>query len=196
MKMKLLKRNAVILTIVMFLCVAVYLNWSYGNKEEEAASGVGDESEQALLEEYGNAEEEMNLFYDAQDDVQSASEPYSDVSEYFATARLTRQQARDSAIGILQEATELENASQESIDNAMAEINVMAGFSLEEAEIETMIKAKGFDECVVFLNEDSATVAVSAPAEGLSSSAVSRITDIILSQTDLTAEQIKIIEVK
>ena len=72
----------------------------------------------------------------------------------------------------------------------------MAGYSLDEAEIETLIKAKGFDECVVFLGEDSATVAVPAPEEGLSSSAVSRITDIILSETGLNAEQIKIIEVK
>ena len=196
MKMKLFKRNAVILTIVAFLGAAVYLNWSYSKSEDEAAAGVGGSTEEALLDEYAQAEEELSLFYEGEDATQSAAAIYNDVSEYFATARLTRQQARDSAIGILEEASQLENATQEAIDSAVAEIAVMAGFSMDEAEIETLIKAKGFDECVVFLNEDSATVAVSAPTEGLSSSAVSRITDIILSETGLSAEQIKIIEVK
>jgi len=196
MKTKLLKRNAVILTVVMFLCVALYLNWSYGKKEDQAASGLVDGNEGTALAEYAEAEEEMSLFYEAEEDAAAVSASFDTVSDYFATARLTRQQARDNAIGILQESTELENATQESIDSAMESIAVMAGFSLDEAEIETLIKAKGFEECVVFLNDDSVTVAVSTPAEGLSSSAVSRITDIILSETGLSAEQIKIIEVK
>ncbi|MDD6189757.1 MAG: SpoIIIAH-like family protein [Clostridiales bacterium] len=196
MKMKLFRRNAVILTVVAFLGVAVYLNWSYAKNEDKAAAGVGSDMEEALLEEYAKAEEQMSLFYEPEDGTQAASAIHGNVSEYFAEARLTRQQARDSAIGILKEATELENATQEAIDSAMEEISVMAGYSLDEVEIETLIKAKGFDDCVVFLGDDSATVAVSAPTEGLSSSAVSRITDIILSETGISAEQIKIIEVK
>lgn len=196
MKMKLFKRNAVILTVVAFLGAAVYLNWSYARDEDEAAAGVGGGMEEALMDEYAESEEEMSLFYEPEDGTQAAAAIYNDVSDYFATARLTRQQARDSAIGILQEATELENATQEAIDSAMEEMSVMAGYSLDEVEIETMIKAKGFEECVVFLGDDSVTVAVSAPTEGLSSSSVSKITDIILSETGLSAEQIKIIEVK
>lgn len=196
MKKKLLKRNAVILTVVVFLCVAVYLNWSYAKKEDAAASGMNGETENAISQNYGS-DEEVSLFYEPENGEAPADNAVSNnISDYFATARLTRQQARDSAIGILREATELENASQEAIDSAMDEISVMAGYSLNEVEIETMIKAKGFAECVVFLSDDSATVAVSAPAEGLSSSAVSRITDIILSETSVSAEQIKIIEVK
>ena len=196
MKMKIFKRNAVILTVVAFLGVAVYLNWSYAKNEDEAAAGVGGSREEALMDEFAEPEEEMGLFYEPDDGAQSAAAVYNEISDYFATARLTRQQARDSAIGILQESTELENATQEAIDSAMEEMSVMAGYSLDEVEIETMIKAKGFDECVVFLGDDSVTVAVSAPAEGLSSSSVSKITDIILAETGLSAEQIKIIEVK
>ncbi len=196
MKMKIIKRNAVILTVVAFLGVAVYLNWSYGKDEDEAAAGLNGSSMESAMDEYAAAEEEMSLFYEPEGETQAAAAVYNDVSDYFATARLTRQQARDSAISILQESTELENATQESIENAMAEMSVMAGYSLDEAEIETLIKAKDFDECVVFLGDDSVTVAVSAPTEGLSSAAVSRITDIILSETGLSADQIKIIEVK
>ena len=196
MKMKMIKRNAVIITAVAFLGVAVYLNWSYGKNEDEAAAGLEKSSGEAVVNDYAEQGEEIGLFYEPEEEMQAAAAIYDDVSDYFATARLTRQQARDSAISILKESTELENATQEAIDGAMAEMSVMAGFSMDEVEIETLIKAKGFAECVVFLDDDSVTVAVSAPEEGLSSSAVSKITDIILAETGLSAEQIKIIEVK
>ena len=189
MKAKLLKRNVIVLAVVMFLGVAVYLNWSYTQREGAAEAGEAAGAPVSV------EADEAGLYYELEDSAQTSAAG-ADISEYFATARLTRQQARDSAIGVLREATELENATQEAIDGAVEEISVMAGYSLDEAEIETLIKAKGFDECVVFLGDDSATVAVPAPEEGLSSSAVSRITDIILSETGLNAEQIKIIEVK
>lgn len=196
MKMKMIKRNAVIITAVAFLGVAIYLNWSYGRNEDEAAAGLKKGIDEAAVNDYAEQGEEIGLFYEPENEMQAAAAVYDDVSDYFATARLTRQQARDSAISILRESTELENATQEAVDGAIAEMSVMAGFSLDEVEIETLIKAKGFAECVVFLDDDSVTVAVSAPEEGLSSSAVSKITDIILAETGLSAEQIKIIEVK
>lgn len=185
--MKLFKRNAIILTVVMFLCVAVYLNWSYNkNHSDEDELGTMDVSTGTEAEDISDS----GLIYDGDDTLAQ------EISDYFYDARLTRQQARDSAISTLQEASRIEGASQESIDMALNEITVMAGYSLTEAEIETLIKAKGFSDCVVFLEEDSATIAVPAPQEGLSTSAVSRITDTILSETELTAEQINIIEIK
>jgi stage III sporulation protein AH len=187
--MKLFKRNAIILTVIMFLCVAVYLNWSY-NKNHSDEDELSPEDVINIGEsEETESESESGLIYQGDQNRDA-------VSEYFADARLTRQQARDSAISTLQEAAKLEGATQEAIDNAMNEITVMAGYSLSEAEIETLIKAKGFSECVVFLKDDSAIIAVQAPQEGLSTSAVSRITDTVLTETELTADQIKIIEIK
>ncbi|NLO47105.1 MAG: SpoIIIAH-like family protein [Clostridiales bacterium] len=185
--MKLFKRNAIILTVVMFLCVAVYLNWSY-NKNHNEEDELSPE-DVVYTEGSEDMESESGLIYQ--------EEQYRDaVSEYFADARLTRQQARDSAITTLQEAAKLEGATQEAIDSTMNEITVMAAYSLSEAEIETLIKAKGFDECVVFLKDESAIIAVQSPQEGLSTSAVSRIMDTVLTETDLTTDQIKIIEIK
>lgn len=196
MKMKLIKRNAVILTVIAFLGAAVYLNWSYSKEEDAAAAGINNSLEGSATDKYSGADEAAGLFYEEENSALTAAAYSGEVSEYFATARLTKQQARDSAVGILQEAANLENATQEVIDGAVEEMEVLAGFSLNEVEMETLIKAKGFAECVVFLDEDSVTVAVSAPDDGLSSSAVSQITDIIISETGMSAEQIKIIQVK
>jgi len=184
--MKMFKRNAIILTVIVFVCAAVYLNWAY-NRETVIPTDDFTATD--------------GLFYDGEDDLSAVGaedegDIASPVSDYFASARLARQQARDSAVSILRESTESTAASQESIDNSLASISAMAEFSLEEAEIESLIRAKGFSECVVFLNTDSITVTVPAPLEGLSESAISRITDVVLSETPLTYEQIKVVEVR
>jgi stage III sporulation protein AH len=195
--MKLFKRNAIILTVILFVCVAVYLNWSYNRDHavhgEDLGVVLGEDGTAAAAEPTADL---SGLFYREEGEETGQPPVTEEVSDYFADARLARQQARDSAIGILREAAETGSASQDVIDRSLESINAMAGYSLAEAEIESLIRAKGFAECVVFLKDDSVTVTVPAPHEGLSGSAVSRITDIVLSETPLGYDQIKIIEVK
>ena len=95
-------------------------------------------------------------------------------TEYFAEARLTRQVSRDEALELLQ----------------------TAASSMQEAQIENLLLAKEFDDCVVYIGEDAITVAVPAPMEGLSEEAVARITDVICTETSYGPEQLNIIEVK
>lgn len=117
-------------------------------------------------------------------------------SGYFAEARLTRQVSRDEALELLQTAAAAETASQETIDSAMNAISAMARSSMQESQIENLLIAKNFADCVVYIGTDSITVAVPAPDEGLSTEAVAQITDIICSETDYQAGQLSIIEVK
>ena len=120
--MSLWKRNAVIVAIVIFVGVAVYLNWSY-NAESAELDVDGEASpkilgEAALVSGEGGSEQGSG--------VQS-------VTGYFATARLNRQQARDSALELLRQAAADESADQTMIDEANASIQTMAGFTLSEA---------------------------------------------------------------
>ena len=78
----------------------------------------------------------------------------------------------------------------------MNAISAMAACSMQEAQIENLLIAKEFADCVVYIGNDSITVAVPAPEEGLSQEAVARITDIICNETDFEAAQLSIIEVK
>ena len=117
-------------------------------------------------------------------------------SEYFAEARLTRQVSRDEALQLLQTAATAETASQETIDSAMNAISAMATCSMKEAQIENLLIAKGFTDCVVYMGGGGITVAVPAPSEGLSEEAVARITDIVCRETEYEASQLSIIEVR
>ena len=196
--MKILRRNAIIITVILFVCAAVYLNWAY-NRQEASLKVPGSGGAETALSEAAS-----DLWYEAPAEVPAAAAAAApaasglgtEVTDYFTSARLNRQKARDSAISTLREAAETDSASQEAVDEALEAITAMAGYTVSEAEIEALITAKGFQDCIVFLSEDSVIVAVPAPAEGLGDSAVSRITDIILQETDLHTEQIKIIGVK
>ena len=116
--------------------------------------------------------------------------------DYFAEARLTRQQSRDEALTLLQAASTAEGASQETIDSVMGAISAMANDSMTETQIENLLLAKDFAECVVYVTDEGVTVAVPAPEEGLTEAQVATITDAIVGETDYTAPQIKVIEVK
>ena len=115
---------------------------------------------------------------------------------YFAEARLTRQISRDEALQLLQSAASADAASQETIDGAMSAITNMAAWSLQETQIENLLLAKNFEDCVVYIGTDRVTVAVPAPVEGLSEEAVARITDVICTETNYSPSQLSIIEVK
>ena len=115
-------------------------------------------------------------------------------SSYFSTARLNRQQARDNALSLLQEAAEDDKADQAAVDEANAAIQTMADATVTEAQIENLITAKGYADCVAFLGEDSISVEVSAMENGMTDADAARIGEIVKEQTGLNADQIKIIE--
>ena len=115
---------------------------------------------------------------------------------FFAQARLTRQQSRDEALNLLESASAAEGASQETIDSALTAISAMASDSMTETRIENLLLAKGFDDCVAYITGDSISVAVPSPPDGLTSAQVAAITDVITSDTEFTASQLKVVEVK
>ena len=89
------------------------------------------------------------------------------------------------------------NISEEVISSMVrTAISAMATTSMKEAQIENLLIAKEFSDCVVYIGDGRITVAVPAPEEGLSEDAVARITDIICSETEYEASQLSIIQVK
>jgi stage III sporulation protein AH len=113
---------------------------------------------------------------------------------YFSAARLNRQQARDSALSLLQEAAGDETADQVMRDEANNSIQTMAAYTLSEAQVENLITAKGYEDCICFIGDSSASVVVAAVEGGLTDTDTARIMEIVKEETGLTAAQIKIIE--
>ena len=189
--MKLWKRNVVVAAIVLFVCVAVYLNWSY-NREDDTADAGKTLGEAALV---GNQTSDplVSTTPDPAASPTPSAEPDSTGTGYFASARLNRQQARDSALSLLQEAAASEDADQAMKDEANASIQTMASLTVSEAQIENLVTAKGYSDCVAFIGDNSVSVVVAATENGLTDADVARITEIVMEETGMSASQIKII---
>jgi stage III sporulation protein AH len=186
------KRNIVAATVLLFVCGAVYLNWKYASSvADPAADQSGKVLGQSTLVNGDNGGETET----EGENINTEGDSASTSGDYFATARLTRQQARDNAIALLREAAESESADKEVANEAAAAIQVLAGYAVAEAQIENLVTAKGYPQCVAFMGDGSISVVVSPAGEaGLEAADVARITDIVLNETDYTAGQITILE--
>ena len=186
---KLWKRNAVVGAVLVLVIAAIVLNGRYaasvGETEQPPEGGrvLGQATEVA-----GPAPEETA-------DAAPEAEDTVPASDYFAAARLSRQQARDSALTLLQEAGASEELDEQIAGEVAQSIEALASFTMTEAQIENMVTAKGYDDCVVFLSDDSVSVVVSSRTDGLQTEDVARITDIVKQETGLPASAIKILEV-
>jgi len=67
--------------------------------------------------------------------------------------------------------------------------------ALTEAQIESLIIAKGYTDCVAYMTNEGISVAVSAPEGGLQQADVAVIADIVMSQSDYLLTDIRIVEV-
>ena len=188
------KRNAVVAAIALFVCAAVYLNWNY---EQQAEAGktlgqsamVGGETDDPLVKGAGGDAS-------AQTGGGDGTAAGTAGSGYFATARLNRQQARDSALSLLQDAAAREDADETVKEQVNNTIQTMADYTVTEAQIENLVVAKGYTDCVAFIGEESLSLAVAAPEGGLTEADTAKIVDVVNQAAGFTADQVKIIEVE
>ena len=87
-----------------------------------------------------------------------------------------------------------DTADQSAKDDAAAQISALADDTVAEANIESLIRAKGYEDAVVMLGDGSANIVVAPPDGGLQAEDVAVIRDIVISETGMTAGQIKIVE--
>ena len=162
---KLGTRNIVIMSSLLLIGVAVVLNFVlFGNSAPKISDG----------DPLGAVDEK----------------PYVEDS-YFASAQLSRQQARDQAIAVLQNVV-ASTSDEVSREQANADISRIASEIQTEAAIETLIKSKGFEECVAVISEGSASVIVRS--DGLLPNELSQIKEIVWEQSGIDPLNIKIIE--
>lgn len=186
--MKTWKKNVVAAGVLVTVCAGIYLNWLY--TEDTQTSSLND-----LLDESKILDETMLVMSnDAQQMAAGEDSSLSDTAtDYFAAVRLSRQEARDSAVNLLQEAMAYDKASDSSSAKELEEIIQVA---LSEAQIESLVIAKGYADCVAYMSDDGISVAVAAPETGLQQTDVALITDIIMTQSDYDLDEIRIVEVQ
>lgn len=127
-------------------------------------------------------------------DIQDTLDKDENVSDYFAQTALSRQQARDEALEVLQSLTQSSSALPEAVEAAHADIAQIAKDIENESKIETIVRAKGFEECIAVISDNQATVIVKT--DGLLASEVAQINEIVYEQSGILPTNLKIIEKK
>ena len=200
------KRNAVVATVLLFVCAAVYLNWRYAGDIGDKAAPVSQnqqDDDSGASKDGGTTTKVLGdaaLVGGVPTVIDNAKAPEQEPaasapgSSYFDTARLSRQQSRDNALSLLREASAQENVDQGVLDDANRSIQTLAGYTMLEGQVENLVIAKGYADCVAFMGENSVSIVVSAAEDGLQTEDVAKIMDIVLSETSYTADQVKIME--
>ena len=181
--MKIWKKNLVAFAILLTVCGGIYANWQYS--ENQAAVSLTDTlDEEKVLS--------SDLLVMGQDDEQAASDTTLD--DYFAAVRLSRQQARDSAVSLLQEAMAYDD--KDTAASSDEQLGQIVETALCEAQIESLVIAKGYRDCVAYISEEGISVAVAAPENGLQQEDVAVIADIVINQSEFSMDDIRVVEVQ
>ena len=181
--MKIWKRNAVAATVLVLICAGVYLNWA--SKRDAIPE----------LTETLRSEQIMDDAALVMSDVEAETTAVAAAADEFAQIRLTRQQAREEAVELLQE-TMVYEEGEDGAAEASNTLDHLISDALAESQIESLVIAKGYADCVAYIHNEGISVAVSAPQEGLSQTDVALISDVVTSQMACPLSDLRIIEVK
>ena len=210
---KLKSRGATAAVLTLALGAAVYLNWSFSRGappsllvsdttadavETAAAAPVTD---QLAVEAAAGAEDTETSAVDDADknygEAQLVSVNQDSGTEFFESARLTRSKARDEALDTLKKSLKDAGLTKEEKDALTSELSARISNITLETKLETLIKSKGFPDCVVNREGSKANVTVMTENDALTAEEVTRVRDALLSQCKgLTAQDITIVEVK
>lgn len=187
--MKVWKKNIVAAAVLVTVCAGIYVNWLY--TENNTATGLTDtlDAEKVMSDDTLVLSEDMAAISSGQD-VQTTA------ADYFAAVRLSRQQARDNAVNLLQEAMAYSDGSgSKEVESAM-ELEDIVQTALSEAQIESLIIAKGYTDCVAYMSGEGISVAVASPEGGLQQEDVAVIADIVMTQSEYSLDDIRVVEVQ
>ncbi|MBQ2412883.1 MAG: SpoIIIAH-like family protein [Anaerotignum sp.] len=182
--MKTWKKNLVAAAVLVTVCTGIYVNWLY--TEQTMAKNLTDtlDFEKVMSDDTLVLSSNETVLTDAQQNT---------ATDYFAAVRLSRQQARDSAVSLLQDVSV--NSDQTKAEESAAELEDIVQTALTEAQIESLVIAKGYTDCVAYMSSEGVSVAVAAPEGGLKQDDVAVIADIVMAQSDYTLDDIRVVEV-
>ncbi|MBQ7391145.1 MAG: SpoIIIAH-like family protein [Clostridia bacterium] len=168
------KRNIIIACAVLLIGVAVLMNFILfsGANKEEGYDGYDQPS--------GNISDN------------AGDSTATDVNAYFSATQVSRQRARDEALEVLQAVVENVDSTEAMKNEALAEIAVIADEIQKEANIESLITAKGFEACVAVLNNDAASIVVKA--DDLQAAQIAQINAIVYEQAGILPSAVTIIK--
>lgn len=176
------KKQLLAVVLIMLVAVAGYLNHSfrYDIADPDAVAVYNEASKKLGEAQMVNANE-----------TKPKTAEYS--NGYFSEARIERETKRDESIDTLLELIDSDGADSTAKTAAQEQIALLASYTEKEVTMENMIKAKGYEDAVVFMGENLVSIAVFST--GLNEVDAAVISDIAVNVTGYSAEKINVVEI-
>ena len=174
------RRTIIICCSVLLIGAAVFVNWRlFGKKDADADYDAGEK-----------AQSTTDTGSDTAPDDKNAS---AEVDNYFALAVISREKAHDESMETWQTLMNSTNITESEKEQAMANISKLASQIEIEANIEALVKGKGFSDCVAVLSDESVNVIVKC-SQSLLPNELVQIQEIVCEQANVGIENVRIIE--
>lgn len=196
-------RRVTAITLAAALVVAVYLNWQYARtgadlevETAEVAASVSEEAAAPVTDALMTEAEAVSATNRNYGEAQLVSVSNDSGAKFFEEARLKREKAHDAALDTIQKTLKSASLSADEKKTYTQELTGNLEDLSAETEIETLVRAKGFADCLCFLQTDRADLTVMTSGDALTAAQVAQIRDIVLSKTRVSAQNITVVEVK
>lgn len=194
------QRRASLVVLSFAMVVAVYLNWQYAKGARNSYILTDEQIQRANTE---TVMDETDMLMASEEyetknygDAQLVATSQTDTDKYFEQARLSRQKTRDEALDTLQKTLKNAKLTDREKKEATVKLSDIIQDMTSETDIENMVKAKGFSDCVASIADDKISVAVRPVSGELTKSDVAKIRDVVLSKTTISSQNIVVVEVK
>lgn len=186
------KKQVLLAVLVVALGVAVYLNYYFSAQNPPVTDVNASTSSSKNL---GDAQYVNNGSTTTPPTGGESGTPTTtgDPNDYFVQARLNRENARQEALDIIRDLMNDVKASEQTQQDALAKAAAIAAAVEQESKIESLVKAKGFSDCVVYIEGDSCNVVVRSA--NLDAAQALQITEIVTAQSNVVAQNVKIVPV-
>lgn len=186
------KKQLVLASLVLALGAAVYLNWQFAGVKKLPVGSPAIKEENTVSQ-LGAAQLVNNAYVETvTDDLKGSTEAAAN-SQSLSEARLNRQNSRDEAMELLDDVLESVDADAEAKKEAVDQASAIAQNILKETNVENLLSAKGYQESVAYLSGEDCSVVVSGEVQDTDTLIIQ---EIVMEQTGLTADKIKIIKAK
>lgn len=173
------KKQIVLASLVLILGIAIYLNWQFASNDQTLSVAELLNGSSSTSSNYGQAE---LVGTDVNDE------------NYFEKARLEKEKSRGEATETLSNVLDKADLSAEEISSATSQALSIAQVMETETNIENMIKAKGFDDCIAYLNNNKANIVVKVT--DMTAAQAAQIKEIIVAETSIEPSNITITPVE
>ena len=132
----------------------------------------------------------LNYFLNRPSSQSAGADSNVTYSDYFAASRADRDSSRSETVMYYEAIIKNEATSETAKQNAETELAAVVAGMKTEQQLETLIKALGFEDCLVTVGRENISVIVKS--DEMTGEEVARVLDVVMTETGKTIDYVRV----